>query len=155
MSETIEPSTEKTENQREHSEKNKDSKKRSYIPVQALKRDKLIQLVTRDCITIKDAAAKLDINYSTAKHIIKTHSKSCSKRQALVHEALLHENLQESINCNLKRLAQIPVETLEKEAKDFVSPTRSFLFCQDRASLNTTIHPVVGQSNCPSTNQRL
>lgn len=49
--------------------------KRSYIPVDTDKRGQLIKLVDKDCMTIKDAASQLKINYSTAKHIIKTFKK--------------------------------------------------------------------------------
>ena len=36
-------------------------------------RDRLIDIVTNTELTIKEAAIKLNINYSTAKHIIKQH----------------------------------------------------------------------------------
>ena len=49
--------------------------KRNYMPVEQAKRNQLIKLVSDDQITIKDAASKLKINYSTAKHIIKTYKK--------------------------------------------------------------------------------
>jgi len=49
--------------------------KRNYMPVEQAKRNQLIQLVQNDQITIKDAASHLQINYSTAKHIIKTYKK--------------------------------------------------------------------------------
>jgi len=49
--------------------------KRSYIPVDTDKRSHLIRLVDKECMTIKDAASQLKINYSTAKHIIKTFKK--------------------------------------------------------------------------------
>jgi len=46
--------------------------KRNYVPVEPKKKQKLIDLVFKRKMTIKDAAAQLLINYSTAKHIIKT-----------------------------------------------------------------------------------
>lgn len=44
------------------------------MPVEPKKKQKLIELVHRRKMTIKDAAAQLQVNYSTAKHIIKTHN---------------------------------------------------------------------------------
>jgi hypothetical protein len=49
--------------------------KRSYIPVDMEKRNHLVKLVEKESLTIKDAAVQLKINYSTAKHIIKTFKK--------------------------------------------------------------------------------
>jgi len=46
--------------------------KRSYVPVEQIKRQKLINMVEKDGVTIKEAAQTLKINYSTAKHIVKT-----------------------------------------------------------------------------------
>lgn len=39
----------------------------------------LVEMVEKDLLTIKDAASRLKINYSTAKHIIKTHKKDVAK----------------------------------------------------------------------------
>lgn len=50
--------------------------KRSYIPVEQDKRRQLIGLVEKEEITIKEAALKLKINYSTAKHIIKMYKRT-------------------------------------------------------------------------------
>jgi endonuclease V-like protein UPF0215 family len=50
--------------------------KRSYIPVEVEKRQKLIQLVEEDGLTIKEAAQNLKINYSTAKHIVKVFKRT-------------------------------------------------------------------------------
>jgi hypothetical protein len=50
--------------------------KRSYIPVELDKRQKLIQLVEEEGLTIKEAAQNLKINYSTAKHIVKVFKRT-------------------------------------------------------------------------------
>lgn len=46
--------------------------KRSYKTVEPCKRRQLIQMVHTELKTIKEAANRLKINYSTAKHIIKS-----------------------------------------------------------------------------------
>lgn len=46
--------------------------KRSYNTVDPIKRKQLIDMVYKDQKTIKEAANRLRINYSTAKHIIKS-----------------------------------------------------------------------------------
>ena len=46
--------------------------KRSYKTVDQEKRNELIQMVNLQQKTIKEAANRLKINYSTAKHIIKS-----------------------------------------------------------------------------------
>ena len=46
--------------------------KRSYKTVDPIKRRQLIELVNEGQKTIKEAANRLKINYSTAKHIIKS-----------------------------------------------------------------------------------
>jgi transposase len=50
--------------------------KRSYVPVEQDKRRQLINLVEKEECTIKEAALKLKINYSTAKHIIKMYKRT-------------------------------------------------------------------------------
>lgn len=47
--------------------------KRSYIQCELWKRQALIEKVDKDGLTIKDAAKILDVNYSTAKHIMKVY----------------------------------------------------------------------------------
>lgn len=44
------------------------------MPVEPKKKQKLIDLVQKRKLTIKDAAVQLQVNYSTAKHIIKTYN---------------------------------------------------------------------------------
>lgn len=50
--------------------------KRSYVPVDVDKRQKLIKAVEEDGLTIKEAAQSLKINYSTAKHIVKVYKRT-------------------------------------------------------------------------------
>ena len=50
--------------------------KRSYIPVENNKRQRLIKAVEEEGLTIKEAAQNLKINYSTAKHIVKVSNKT-------------------------------------------------------------------------------
>lgn len=50
--------------------------KRSYVPVELSKREDLVRVIEEEKITIKEAAMKLGINYSTAKHIMKTYKKT-------------------------------------------------------------------------------
>lgn len=47
--------------------------KRSYVPVEPKRKQRLIDMVLKRGKTIKEAAHLLQVNYSTAKHIIKTH----------------------------------------------------------------------------------
>ena len=51
------------------------SHKRAYVPVEYEKRKELLELLNTDATTIKAAAAKLNINYSTAKNIVKLYRK--------------------------------------------------------------------------------
>lgn len=46
------------------------------MPVELSRREDLIRVIEDEKITIKDAATKLGINYSTAKHIMKTYKKT-------------------------------------------------------------------------------
>ena len=55
--------------------------KRSYNTVEATKRRELITLVNRDQMTIKEAANRLGINYSTAKHIVKSQRFEAPKEE--------------------------------------------------------------------------
>ncbi len=50
--------------------------KRSYVPVDVEKRQRLIKAVEEDGLTIKEAAQNLKINYSTAKHIVKVYKRT-------------------------------------------------------------------------------
>lgn len=50
-----------------------DQSKRVYQPVKLEKRIELIHLIENEPISIKDAAERLGINYSTAKLILKTY----------------------------------------------------------------------------------
>jgi len=44
--------------------------------VELSKREDLVRVIEEEKITIKEAAIKLGINYSTAKHIMKTFKKT-------------------------------------------------------------------------------
>lgn len=48
--------------------------KRAYVQVDLPRRKKLVELVSDESMTIKEAAKLLNINYSTAKNIVKIHS---------------------------------------------------------------------------------
>ena len=50
-----------------------DENKRIYVSLAKEVREQLIHAVEKDGITIKDAAASMNINYSTAKHIMKQY----------------------------------------------------------------------------------
>ena len=56
--------------------KSNSKNKRSYVPVELSKREDLVRVIEEEKITIKEAALKLGINYSTAKHIMKTYKKT-------------------------------------------------------------------------------
>mmetsp|Transcript_23658 Transcript_23658/g.18099 ORF Transcript_23658/g.18099 Transcript_23658/m.18099 type:complete len:87 (-) Transcript_23658:730-990(-) len=58
------------------SKKSTSKSKRSYVPVELSKREDLVRVIEEERITIKEAALKLGINYSTAKHIMKTYKKT-------------------------------------------------------------------------------
>lgn len=47
-------------------------RKRNYRPVDVEKRQALIQIIESEGITIKEASERLNMNYSTAKYILKT-----------------------------------------------------------------------------------
>lgn len=50
--------------------------KRGYVQWELWKRQSLVEKVENEGLTIKDAAKELDINYSTAKHIMKVYRQS-------------------------------------------------------------------------------
>ena len=60
------------------------SQKRSYIPVDYANRKGLVDLVETHGMTIKDAARRLQINYSTAKHIMKVFKKTGAAETVLM-----------------------------------------------------------------------
>ena len=80
-------------------------------------------MVDDEHMTIKDSAARLGINYSTAKHIIKTHKQEMAKSTGLKEEAKfddptdLGSNALPSLG---KRLNPLPAETLESSVRDSV-----------------------------------
>ena len=60
------------------------SEKRSYVPVDYENRKSLVDLVETHGMTIKDAARRLRINYSTAKHIVKVFKKTGAAETVLM-----------------------------------------------------------------------
>ena len=52
------------------------SDKRGYVQLGVSKRLELVKIVEEENIPIKDAALRLNINYSTAKNIIKTFKRT-------------------------------------------------------------------------------
>jgi transposase-like protein len=58
------------------SRKNDYSAKRSYVNHDIERKYQLVQVIEEQGITIKEAAAQLDINYSTAKHIMKLYKET-------------------------------------------------------------------------------
>jgi hypothetical protein len=50
--------------------------KRGYINHDVSKKEELISVIKEEGITIKEASVKLNINYSTAKHIMKLFKKT-------------------------------------------------------------------------------
>lgn len=56
--------------------KNDYCSKRSYVNHDIEKKYNLVQVIEEQGITIKEAAAQLDINYSTAKHIMKLYKET-------------------------------------------------------------------------------
>ena len=67
--------------------------KRSYVPVELEKRKELLEVIQREGLTIKEAAQVLNINYSTAKHIVKTY-----KRTGSLETQLMKKNKRKQIN---------------------------------------------------------
>lgn len=57
--------------------------KRSYKTVDPVKRNELISMVNLEQKTIKEAASRLKINYSTAKHIIKSQKTQSSHNERI------------------------------------------------------------------------
>jgi hypothetical protein len=71
--------------------------KRAYVQVEYEKRKALLDLLNSEFATIKSAAAKLNINYSTAKNIVKLYRKD--KR---VHK------LPKKVPLTLKKITTVP-----------------------------------------------
>ena len=79
-----EPETTATALRQRPPAKSQQKEKRSYKTVDQLKRQQLIRMVHVDQKTIKDAANRLKINYSTAKHIVKSHKDMKSLQHEMV-----------------------------------------------------------------------
>ena len=67
--------------------------KRSYIPVNLEKRQRLIKAVNDHGLTIKEAAQILNINYSTAKHIVKFYKKTGGVQTEMMLKRKPQQNL--------------------------------------------------------------
>lgn len=67
--------------------------KRSYIPVEFEKRQKLIQAVEEEGLTIKEAAQNLKINYSTAKHIVKVFKRTGEVQTQMMNKRMPEKDL--------------------------------------------------------------
>ena len=84
-------------------------------------------MVDTNLMTIKDSAARLGINYSTAKHIIKTHKQEMAKSKGLDEEAKFCEPTdlgRESLPSLGKRLNPLPADTLESSVRSPVTCPR-------------------------------
>ena len=95
--------------------------KRSYKTVDPLKRSQLIQMVHKEQKTIKEAANRLQINYSTAKHIIKS-KKTVEQPSKSESAAPAQEASNEPLG---ERLPRIDIETLERKIQALTEPSQS------------------------------
>ena len=71
-------------------------KKRERAPISLLKRRELIALAEQPGLTVKEAAKRARVNYSTAKHIVKAYRtsgqvESLAERKRIVKQARLRE----------------------------------------------------------------
>lgn len=76
----VEPESTATAARRKSSSGEPKQVKRSYKTVDPIKRSQLIEMVHSQQKTIKEAANRLKINYSTAKHIIKSTKNDVTKQ---------------------------------------------------------------------------
>jgi transposase-like protein len=90
--------------------------KRSYKTVDPAKRRQLIELVNEGQKTIKEAANRLKINYSTAKHIIKSKKAEIPEKEQPTSPPSSLLNGQK-VDLPLKQAASIDIETLERKIK--------------------------------------
>ena len=95
--------------------------KRSYNTVDPSKRSQLIHLVHTEQKTIKEAANRLKINYSTAKHIIKSKKPLETTTPSVIDTAQV--NTEQSLAEKLP--ARIDIQTLERKMKAFAEPAPS------------------------------
>lgn len=101
--------------------------KRSYKTVDPAKRRQLIELVNEGQKTIKEAANRLKINYSTAKHIIKSQKSEVpelQKQQAPPGSLLNNQKFELPLK---QQAAPIDVETLERKIKALTESSSSHL----------------------------
>lgn len=88
--------------------------KRSYKTVDPLKRRQLIQMVQQEQKTIKEAANRLKINYSTAKHIIKSKKNEAASEAP---KAPASPKRPPEVQLPLKAAPPCSVEALEREVR--------------------------------------
>ena len=72
------------------------SKKRERAPISLQKRRELISMAEQPGLTVKEAAKRAHVNYSTAKHIVKAYRtsgqvESLAERKRMVKQARLRE----------------------------------------------------------------
>eukprot|EP00831_Metopus_contortus_P042687 TRINITY_DN33_c0_g1_i1.p2 TRINITY_DN33_c0_g1~~TRINITY_DN33_c0_g1_i1.p2 ORF type:complete len:226 (+),score=24.40 TRINITY_DN33_c0_g1_i1:273-950(+) len=93
----------------EEEEKEESLSKRRYVQVASDKRQELLNLLQNEQVTIKEAAERLNINYSTAKNIVKLYKK------------------EKRITPHVKRTCSLLKETEEKKKEIGVPFSQIFL----------------------------
>ena len=86
-----------------------------------LKRKQLIELVKEGQKTIKEAANRLKINYSTAKHIIKSKKSEAPERLQAQGSNSSNRNFENP----MKHSAPVDIEQLERKIKALTESTPS------------------------------
>lgn len=93
----------------------KKSGKRAYVQCDLWKRQSLVEKVEKEGMTIKDAAKELDINYSTAKHIMKVYRQSGEVETKVMMKRKRKDSNQELLStCNMETTPQIAMETYQQ-----------------------------------------
>ena len=92
--------------------------KRSYKTVDQSTRRQLIELVNEGQKTIKEAANRLKINYSTAKHIIKFQNKTAPAKAPQQQQQLAPTSTEHGASeLPMKHAASVDIERLEQRIK--------------------------------------
>lgn len=101
--------------QQTQDQKSSKSGKRSYVQCDLWKRQTLVEKVDKEGLTIKDAAKELDINYSTAKHIMKVFRQTGEVETKIMMKRKTKETGSEP-NCdmNMDVQPQIPMEAYQQ-----------------------------------------
>lgn len=105
----VEPSTTATAARNLNKNGDQGKTKRSYKTVDPAKRRQLIQLVNQEQKTIKEAANRLKINYSTAKHIIKSKKTETPQKKSTP--------VSTNFELPLKQAASVDIQKLEHKIK--------------------------------------